>query len=105
VLPILEPIAVRRVKEDVILKSLYIIDFLDFTLQGLVDDDRLSHGVLGEQVGRDAVLDVFVDEFDLCRVEVVGLIEADDVADQVFRAVDLGLVVAHVAAFEVVEGS
>lgn len=32
------------------------------------------------------------------------LVEADDVADHVFGAVDLGLVVAHIAALEVVKG-
>ena len=46
---------------------------------------------------------MLIDVLDLLRGEVVMLVEADDVADDVLRAVYLRLVVAHIAALEVVK--
>ena len=101
--PVLEAVAVIGIEEDIVLQCLDVVDLLDLSLKRLVDHLRLGHRVLGQQVRRDSVIHMLIDVLDLLRGEVVMLVEADDVADDVLRAVYLRLVVAHVAALEVVK--
>lgn len=104
-LAILETEAVIGVVEEVVLECLDVVYLLYLALQRLVDHHCLSHGELGQQVRRHSILNVVVYHLDLVRVEMQGLVEADDIADDVLRTIYLGLVVTHLALLEVVEGS
>lgn len=103
-LPILEAETVIGVEEEIVFECLDIVYLLDLTLQGFIDHHCFSHGELGKQVGCHSVLDVVVYHLDLLGAEMQRFVETDDIADDVFRAIYLGLVVTHLALLKVVEG-